>query len=57
MEGASAAQSRRTERRRPQRPQHHITTDYSYVRKDLLLVTAVTIVTMAFIAVMAFLAL
>ncbi len=34
--------------------EHHVTTDYSYVRKDLLLVLAVTIICSAFIVGMSF---
>jgi hypothetical protein len=32
--------------------EHHVTTDYSYVRKDLVLIAGVTAVTMAFVAAM-----
>lgn len=34
--------------------EHHVTTDYSYVRKDLLLVLAVTVICSAFILGMSF---
>lgn len=38
---------------RPQRV-HHVTEDYSYVRKDIALVAAFTAVTLAFIVAMSF---
>jgi len=41
-------------RRGPVMREHHVTTDYSYVRKDLLLVTGVGIVTLGFVVAMSF---
>ncbi len=34
--------------------EHHVTTDYSYVHKDLWLVLGVTVITTAFIVAMSF---
>ena len=35
------------------RPEHHVATDYRYVRRDLVAVVAVSLVTLAFVLVMA----
>lgn len=52
---SAAASSPRYQRRVPgQMREHHVTTDYSYVHKDLLLVLGVTAVTTAFIVAMSF---
>lgn len=51
----AAAVTPRYQRRVPgQMREHHVTTDYSYVHKDLLLVLGVTVVTTAFIVAMSF---
>ena len=36
------------------RPEHHVAADYRYVRRDLVAVAAVSVVTLAFVLVMAF---
>ena len=38
------------------RPEHHVATDYRYVRRDLVAVVGVSVVTLAFVLVMAFIA-
>ncbi|MBE7517951.1 MAG: hypothetical protein HS107_01750 [Thermoflexaceae bacterium] len=35
--------------------EHHVTTDYSYVRRDLLAVTLTSVVALAFVVGMSFL--
>lgn len=51
----AAAATPRYQRRVPgQMREHHVTTDYSYVHKDLILVLGVTVVTTAFIVAMSF---
>lgn len=49
------ATASRATRRATHMREHHVTTDYSYVKKDLLLVLGVTAVTTAFIVIMSFL--
>lgn len=34
--------------------EHHVTADYSYVSRDLMAVTAISVVTLAFIVAMSF---
>ncbi len=41
-------------RRTPAVPEHHITTDYSYVRKDLLVIAGVSVVSLGFVVAMSF---
>ena len=38
------------------RPEHHVATDYGYVRRDLAIVAVVSAVTLAFVIVAAFIA-
>ncbi len=37
-------------------PEHHVATDYRYVRRDLVAVAAVSVITLAFVLVMAVIA-
>jgi hypothetical protein len=39
---------------RPNQRVHHVTEDYSYVRKDMVLVAAFSVLTFAFIVAMSF---
>lgn len=54
-DGAAAAEPAvaATRRRAPVRA-HHVTTDYSYVHKDLLTVSVISVVILAFIVGMSF---
>lgn len=38
------------------RPEHHVATDYGYVRRDLVVVGAVSAITLAFVIAAAFIA-
>ena len=49
-----AATSARRGPRRPQLREHHVTTDYGYVHRDLLLVAVIGLLTIAFIVGMSF---
>lgn len=40
--------------RRPQQREHHVTTDYGYVHRDLILVGVIGALTIAFIVAMSF---
>ncbi len=54
-EEVAAVPSPRRPLRVPQGPrEHHITTDYSYVRKDLLAIAVVSAVTFGFVVAMSF---
>ncbi len=35
-------------------PEHHVATDYRYVRRDLVVVAGVSVITLAFVLAMAF---
>lgn len=53
--GATPAPVRQSARRAPaSHRDHHVTTDYSYVHKDLLTILGVGVVTVAFIIGMSF---
>lgn len=43
-----------TRRRTPSRRTHHVTTDYSYVHKDLLTVSVISVLILAFIVATSF---
>ena len=53
-EGGEPAVSTAASTTRPNQRVHHVTEDYSYVRKDMVLVAAFSAVTLAFIVAMNF---
>lgn len=42
-------------RRAPIRREHHVTTDYSYVRKDLVVISVISAISLGFVLGMSFL--
>lgn len=46
--------ARGARRHTPARREHHVTTDYSYVRKELVLISAVGLLSLAFVFAMYF---